>query len=790
MERPILRDYQERAVKEVRAVISSGLKRVVMVLPTGAGKSIIFAEIIRLAREKGNSILWLVHRRNLVTQMQETLHKFGIEAGIIMSGIESNTYETVQLGTIQTYSRRLQLDDIERNRFFINADVVLIDECFSGDTKILTISGEKRIDEVRCGDVVYNQLGTGKVEFVFSKKQPDYLLQLELENGEFIKCTEDHPFFTEYGWKKAKELEIGTNLFSVEGMRVLWNNVPTITNKVGKLMGKTRMLLDILFKENAQPYEQEPGPVEDERNPEENKTQTYKKGRERAIAAFAAIGTSARIGRGVESRVCCGNENTKGKGWFSTLLQNRHSQRRENDCDRDRWPLSHDSREENEGQEKDRISCFPRVVGITHIKREGDGAVYNLRVGGHPSYFANGVAVHNCHRSISKTYMDTIKLYHDKIIIACTATPMRADQRGLGEVYEGIVDVVGVKELTEKGHLSPARYFVPAEIDLEKIKITRGDYEVKELDNRINQPKLVGDIVENWLKIAEGRKTIIFCITVKHSRNVSAAFSAKGIPAYHLDAKSSDSEREDAFLAMSQGKIKIITNVALYQEGMDCPDIACVVMARPTKSLGLYRQCVGRGLRISGEHQDCIVIDHGGVVEEHGLVDDEVVWTLDGKKRAWKKKKQKEPKEKSLVTCSVCNLVFEGADKCPDCGSPVKSFGKKVETVDAELKELSGKKATTADKRRYLGMLKKWVFDNKKNPKMIKAKYRSKFGCWPHHTIADCLPIQPDQAFLNLMKHDMIKYAKGEKNGLRGNKGAGNREVAGNIPGVGNQSQG
>lgn len=495
MERPILRDYQKRAVEEVRAVIASGLKRVVMVLPTGAGKSIIFAEIIRLAREKGRTVLWLVHRRNLVIQMQETLEKFGIESGVIMSGIESNTSEPVQLGTMQTYSRRLNLGRIETNRFFIDADLLLIDEG---------------------------------------------------------------------------------------------------------------------------------------------------------------------------------------------------------------------------------------------------------------------------HRSLSKGYLDIIKLYSEKIVIACTATPMRADQRGLGEVYEKIVDVVGVKELTEKGHLAAARYFVPTDIDLDKIKITRGDYEIKGLDTAMNKPKLIGDIVENWLRIAEGRKTIIFCTTVKHSRNVCDAFLSKGIPAYHLDSKSSDNERESAFLGMSNGSTKIITNVALYQEGMDCPDISCVVMARPTKSLGLYRQCVGRGLRPSRENIDCIVIDHGGVVEEHGMVDEEVVWTLDGKKRAWKKKKQKEPKEKSLVTCSVCNLVFEGADKCPDCGSPVKSFGKKVETLDADLEELNGKKATTADKRRWYGMCEAYRKEKGYQPGWTSWTYKEKIGVWPRK-MDSVMPIKPDAHFLGWIKYRNIKKAKGKK---------------------------
>ena len=123
--RPVLREYQQRAVDAVRGSITPDCKKIVMVLPTGAGKSIIFAEIIRLAADKGKTVLWLVHRRNLVYQMAETLRLFGIDVGIIMAGVDSQLSNQVQIGTYQTYHRRLQLQD---GMFFINSDMLLIDE--------------------------------------------------------------------------------------------------------------------------------------------------------------------------------------------------------------------------------------------------------------------------------------------------------------------------------------------------------------------------------------------------------------------------------------------------------------------------------------------------------------------------------------------------------------------------------------------------------------------------------------------------------------------------------------
>jgi len=489
-----LRDYQTTAVNSVRESLISGKRAPVMTLPTGAGKSIIFGEIIRLAVEKGKTVLWLVHRRNLVKQMAETLEGFGITPGIIMAGIESDTGARVQLGTIQTYTRRLDLQDLEWNRFFINADMVLIDEA---------------------------------------------------------------------------------------------------------------------------------------------------------------------------------------------------------------------------------------------------------------------------HRSLSKTYKTVIDLYGEKIVIGCTATPMRADGRGMGEVYDTIVDVVGVKELTDDGHLSPARYFAPSEPDLEKIKVSMGDYQVKDLGKRMNKPQLVGDIVENWLRIAEGRQTIIFCVNVKHSLAVKEAFERAGITAYHLDARSPDDEREYAFKQMETGDINVLCNVALYQEGMDCPNISCVVMARPTKSMGLYRQCCGRGLRPADGKENCMIIDHGGVIYEHGLLDEMVYWTLDGKKKAWKTGSQK--KESAPVICRVCKAVFEGTRICPDCGTPVKTYSKKIDVAEAELREINkaGKKdkSTMAEKRRFYGMLEYERRMRGYAQGWSAHKYRTKFGVWPNG-LKGTAPIQTDAKFCNWIRYQNIKYHK------------------------------
>lgn len=365
------------------------------------------------------------------------------------------------------------------------------------------------------------------------------------------------------------------------------------------------------------------------------------------------------------------------------------------------------------------------------------------------------------HRSLSPTYRNIIDLYQDKIVIACTATPMRADGRGMGEIYDSIVDIANITELTEKEYLSPVRYFVPVKVNLKGVSVQMGDYVVKDLDKKINKPKLIGDVVENWLKNAEGRPTIVFCVNVKHSIAVKEAFIKAGVKAEHLDARSNDEERDEAFKAMERGDITVLCNVALYQEGLDVPSVSCIVMARPTKSMGLWRQCAGRGLRVEKGKENLIIFDHGNVIEENGFLEDSVEWSLDGKKRAWKISRNK--KVKQPVKCRVCNLVFEGGNICPDCGSAVKKFGKKVETAEGELKEVKGKKTySTAEKRMWYGMFLSEQKRLDKSKKWLLAQYKSKFDVWPRN-MDNVLPIEANKEVKNWLTYQRIKWIKSKK---------------------------
>ena len=771
----ILRDYQLKSVESLRDVLRSGKRRPILVSPTGSGKSVTLGNVISLVNGNGKNVLWLVHRRNLTFQMRDTLKKFfGIDVGIIMAGVETDLENNVQLCTYQTFSRRMNLGYFNKNKVLIDPDIIIVDECFAGDTLISTPMGEKRIDIMRCGDIVYNQFGVGVVKSIFSTMAKTDLYLLEIENGKTIKCTGDHPVFTKDGWKEVRKLDKGEDLFSIKGMSLLWKSVlpsekgeyffknrkTNQENSIRMCMEKAEILLDILCKEDGKSYERQSGSPAHEGYIEKDKTSSYKKRGERAVATFATISNSSCFRGRLGIRGECTNQKRE-RIWLSDLLQDRCSQSRENDRDRNRREFSCYDCKEKGRCEKDRISHFPRVVNISNIQRKGITPVFNLRVSGHPSYFANGIAVHNCHRSISKSYQDILERYKDKITIGTTATPMRFDGRGMGEVYDSIVDVTSVKELTDKGYLVPVRYFVPSQVDLEGVRTSMGDYMVKDLEGKMVKTKLIGDIVENWLKLAENRKTIVYAVNVKHSKAICEAFMSQGVDAEHLDARSSDDERDAVFENVQNGRTTVVCNVALYTEGLDIPSVSAIVIARPTKSMGLYRQMAGRGLRPAKGKNDVILLDHGNVIETHGLLDWEIEWSLDGKKKAWNKPKRE--KTEKLVKCRACHQVFMGSNVCPDCGTKVKSFGKKIMTVEAELEEIEGKqKFSMAEKRQWYGMFKWQARSKGYQDGWVSHKFKEKFGVWPN-SLKDTAAIEPNDEFRNWMKYQIIKWVKRKK---------------------------
>jgi superfamily II DNA or RNA helicase len=215
-----------------------------------------------------------------------------------------------------------------------------------------------------------------------------------------------------------------------------------------------------------------------------------------------------------------------------------------------------------------------------------------------------------------------------------TATPCRGDGRGLGSVFEEIVECPQIETLIELGFLVRTKVYAPSTPDLTGVRVERGDYVESQLAERMDKAKLVGDIVEHWHRLAAGRKTVVFATGVAHSIHIRDEFRRSGVLAEHIHGKTPVEERDAILARLSRGEVDVVCNCAVLCEGWDQPDVSCIVLARPTKHMGLYRQMIGRVLRPAPGKDHALVLDHAGATWQHGLVEEPVVWTLDEDRRA------------------------------------------------------------------------------------------------------------------------------------------------------------
>ena len=208
-----------------------------------------------------------------------------------------------------------------------------------------------------------------------------------------------------------------------------------------------------------------------------------------------------------------------------------------------------------------------------------------------------------------------------------TATPVRLNGGGLGEINDKLLIGPSAKWLIKNKRLSPYDYYAPEVADLSSLRTSRGEYEAGAVEALLSKPKIYGDVVKYYKRLANGEKAICYCATVSHSQNMARTFCENGISACHIDAKTPAKERESIINRFRSGDIKILCNVDLISEGFDVPDCTASILLRPTKSLTLFIQQSMRCMRYQPDKR-AVIIDHVGNVHRHGLPDAERSWTL------------------------------------------------------------------------------------------------------------------------------------------------------------------
>lgn len=281
--------------------------------------------------------------------------------------------------------------------------------------------------------------------------------------------------------------------------------------------------------------------------------------------------------------------------------------------------------------------------------------------------------------SWDKIFKAMPEAYH----IGLTATPERLDGKGLGQYFDEIVNGPSVSWLIENGFLSPFEYYAPPAINIDVPK-DKGDFERRGLESAMNKPKIVGDAIQHYMDVAYGKRCLVFASGIKHSLSLVEGFNAQGIPAKHVDAETPAKERDEAINDLENGKLLVLSNVDLFSEGVDVPAIEVVSLNRPTASLPLHLQQVGRALRTFPGKEKAIILDHAGNYDRHGSPDAPRNWSLLGRKERLKKESQsKIPTPRRCLKC--WRIQAPGRSNCRYCGEEFATKPRKVMAADGQL---------------------------------------------------------------------------------------------------------
>lgn len=315
------------------------------------------------------------------------------------------------------------------------------------------------------------------------------------------------------------------------------------------------------------------------------------------------------------------------------------------------------------------------------------------------------------HLLATNTFGKVYSLLDKPRILGVTATPERADGKGLGEgqggVFQSMVMGPSVRESIDNGYLSDFVVYAPrTPIDLSGIKIKMGDYDKQALAEQVDKPTVTGDAVREYARRCPTYPAVVFCVSIEHCKHVAAEFQSAGFDFRVIDGTMDDATRKSLISGLGKTHMGLVS-CDIISEGTDVPTIGCAIFLRPTKSLGLYIQQAGRAIRpvyadgydlstkegrlaalANGPKPRAVLLDHAGLCLTHGLIDEEREWSLEGRVKGSRKKKDSEPAVQ-VTQCKKCFAVFSPAPACPHCGAPIEVKARKVEKVDGELHEIT-----------------------------------------------------------------------------------------------------
>lgn len=277
-------------------------------------------------------------------------------------------------------------------------------------------------------------------------------------------------------------------------------------------------------------------------------------------------------------------------------------------------------------------------------------------------------------------------------ILGLSGSPERADGKPLSMNFDELVRGPDPQFLIDVGRLAKFRAYAPVVADLSGLRKSAGDYTTASMEEKFDKPSIIGDAVSSWGKFARGLRTVIYCVSVEHSKHTAATFQANGVNIQHMDGETLAVDKKRIIMGFARGDVQGISSCDLLTTGfdlssqvdMDVP-IQCGQYLRPTASLPLATQMLMRPMRAQEGH--AVLLDHVNLFKTHGLPSDPHDWNWRGNER---KGGGKGGHVTPTTTCGDCFATFRATQpKCPFCGCVRDSEGRQIQVVDGELEEVN-----------------------------------------------------------------------------------------------------
>lgn len=303
------------------------------------------------------------------------------------------------------------------------------------------------------------------------------------------------------------------------------------------------------------------------------------------------------------------------------------------------------------------------------------------------------LTIDEAHHTAANSYIRLIdrarRLNPEVRILGVTATPNRGDKKALRAVFDNVCDQITIKELIQAGHLVRPRALVldvGVREDLRNVRQKANDFDMAEVAAIMNKKIINDEVVRHWREQADGRRTVVFCSTIEHAREVTAAFQAAGTGSAVVHSELPKAERDRVLAAFDRGEFPVLTNVMVLTEGWDCQPVSCVVLLRPCSDKSVMVQMIGRGLRkvdperYPGVHKDdCLILDFGTSIVTHGNIDQDVSLAGGGGTKDCPECAASLPK--STNPCPICGHEFPREDAAAGGGGGGASEKGDLDTV-------------------------------------------------------------------------------------------------------------